>query len=179
LPYNKAFPNIKLQINHKYGFYIRYDETDGNTIYSGYFINLGPVDAPLENPEWIFIGKVLHYTTYVIESRIGGFLENFMTANGHLYQRSVAMGNSWMSIDGVNWVPSAHEEAVLFDLNNQQASTHNPANNLEGFIKYSIGGRLGTVDEGLTKHGNLRAYDVYRNCPVENVPKHLIYGKLP
>jgi len=176
LAYNKVFPDIKLQLRHRFGFYIRYDEVDGNTIYSGYFINLGPIDKPFENPEWIYLGKVKHHATYVIDPVIGGFLENFMTANGHLFQRSVAMGNSWMSIDGVNWQASTHEEVVLFDLKNQQSSSFNEFD-LEGFAVYSAGGRLGIKDDtGLTKHGNLRTYDLYRNCPSENCPKHLTIG---
>jgi hypothetical protein len=176
LAYNKVFPNIRMQLKHKYGFYIRYDEIDGNTIYNGYFINLGPIDKPFENPEWIFLGKVKHHTTYVIEPVIGGFLENFMTANGHLFQRSVAMGNSWMSIDGVNWLPSVLEEVVLFDLKNQQSTTFKECG-LEGFAVYSAGGRIGMTDDtGLTKHGELRSYDLYRNCSVDKCPKHLTSG---
>jgi len=177
LAYNRVFPDKKLQLRDRYGFYIRYDEAnDNSTEYSGYFINLGPIDKPFENPEWIFLGKVKHYTTYIIEPVIGGFLENFMTANGHLFQRSVAMGNSWMSIDGKTWMASTHEEVVLFDLKNQQSSTFTDCN-LEGFAVYSAGGRLGMPDDtGLSKHGELRAYDLYRNCPTENCPKHLITG---
>jgi len=180
LAYNKEFPDIKLQLRHKFGFYVRYDEVNGCvTEYSGYFINLGPIDKPFENPEWIYLGKVRHHTTYVIEPVIGGFLENFMTANGHLFQRSVAMGNSWMSVDGQTWQASAHEEVVLFDIKNQQSSAFTECGT-EGFVVYSAGGRLGMPnDDGLTKHGDLRAFDLYRDTTPEQVPKHLIGGMLP
>lgn len=169
LRYNK-YNKVPLSLNHKYGFYIRYDEQNNNTIYSAYFINLGPVNLPYENPQWIFIGNVIHYNKYIIENRIGGFLENYMTANGHLYQRSVAIGNGWVSKDGKEWIPSNHEEAVMDDLTNQQASTYEQ----DGFITYNIGGRKGMNDENLKKHGNLRTFDLYRNIKSENVPPHLL-----
>lgn len=174
LRYNK-FNSTPLMIGHKYGFYIYYnDRKDGTTEYSAYFINLGPVDKPISNPEWILIGKVLHYASYNVDNRIGGFLENFMTANGHLYQRSVAIGNAWASTDGITWVPSSHEEAVMDDLNMQQATTYTTPN--AGFIIYSIGGRLGTEDnERLLKHGEkYRSYDIYRTQePTIIQPSHL------
>ena len=154
------FKGIKLMMGNKYGFYIKYDEneTENKTLYSGYFIDLGPISLPYMTPTWIHIGTVEHYNIYNKESRIGGFLENYMTANGHLYQRSVVIGNGWMSNDGINWVASHHEEAVLDELNMQQASTYN-----DGMITYNIGARLGMIDEGLKHHGNLRTYDLYRD----------------
>ena len=151
------FKNVKLMIGNKYGFYIKYDESENKTQYSGYFIDLGPSTQAYDNPTWIHIGTVEHYDVYNKESRIGGFLENYMTANGHLYQRSVAIGNGWLSNDGINWVPSYHEEAVMDDLHMQQAFTYN------GMIQYNIGARLGMEDKDLKHHGNLRTYDLYRN----------------
>jgi hypothetical protein len=82
------------------------------------------------------------------------------------------LGNGWMSKDGKDWVPSSHEEAVLDDLNMQQATVFNKPE--DGFITCSIGGRLGIKDENLMKHGNLRTYDIYRDISKENVPSHLI-----
>lgn len=165
------FKEIKLMIGNKYGFYIKYDEFETptpKTHYSAYFIDLGPVNNPYENPIWIHIGTVEHYKVYIKESRMGGFLENYMTANGHLYQRSVAIGNGWMSNNGVDWVPSYHEEAVMDDLKMQQSSIYD-----KDMITYSIGGRLGMKDENLTHHGNLRAFDLYRNINECIKPKSL------
>ena len=170
LRYNK-YNTIPLTIGDKYGFYIHYNEIEDMTEYSAYFINLGPLDKPFENPKWILIGKVLHYNTYKIENRIGGFLENFMTANGHLFQRSVVLGNGWVSRDGKDWVSSSHEEAVLDDLNMQQAKVFNKPE--DGFITCNTGGRLGMKDENLMRHGNLRTYDIYRDISKENMPSHL------
>lgn len=145
-------------IGNKYGFYIKYDEFDNITHYSGYFIDLGPVSKPYDEPTWNYIGTVEHYKKYIKDNRMGGFVENYMTANGHLFQRCVAIGNGWMSKDGVNWVPSFHEEAVMDDLKMQQSFKYD-----ENMIQYNIGGRLGMKDENLTRHGNLRAFDLYRD----------------
>lgn len=166
------FKKIKLMINNKYGFYVKFDEFDKNdqpnTHYSAYFIDLGPVDKPYETPIWNHIGTVKHYKIYNKESRIGGFVENFMTANGHLFQRSVAIGNGWMSTNGIDWVPSSHEEAVMSDLKMQQASIYD-----NDMIIYNIGGRMGTKDENLTHHGDLRAFDLYRDINKCIKPKSL------
>ena len=175
LKYNK-YNTTPLTIGHKYGFYIRYNELeDGNTEYSAYFINLGPQNAPIADPQWILIGKVLHYNTFIVDNRIGGFLENYMTANGHLYQRSVAIGNGWASNDGITWVSSTHEEAVMDELSMQQASPYLLAGADAGYIRYSIGGRLGTSDStALKKHGNLRSFDIYRTATdTQQPPVHL------
>jgi hypothetical protein len=170
LRYSKYF-NPPLEYNYKYGFYNYYKDLGDKTEYTAYFINLGPIDNPYKNPVWILIGKVMHYASYNTNNRIGGFVENYMTANGHLYQRSYVIGNGWASVNGIDWYPSTHEEAVLDDLTNQQAEVFgDPAN---GLIRHNIGGRLGMSDIGLTNHGNLRAYDVYRNVSPKTVPTHI------
>jgi len=163
------FKGVKLMIGNKYGFYIKYDEFNNITHYSGYFIDLGPINKPYNNPIWNYIGTVEHYKIYNKDNRIGGFVENYMTANGHLFQRSVAIGNGWMSKDGINWVPSFHEEAVMDDLKMQQALKYD-----NDMIQYNIGGRLGMKDEKLTHHGNLRAFDLYRDVTKCIIPKCLL-----
>ena len=167
----------ELKLNNKYGFYIRYDENktvdENKTTYSGYFIDLGPIDSPYTEPKWILIGKVDHYNSYVIQNRIGGFLENYMTANGHLFKRQVVIGNGWVSPDGINWTASNHEEAVMDDLYNQCAYIYNDSN-----ITYCIGGRVGMKDENLIHHGNLHTFDIYRNPENYVKPAHLDLLKL-
>ena len=162
------YKGIQLALNNKYGFYISYEDDllANKTKYSGYFIDLSG-----SAPKWTYIGSVLHHKVHVRESRIGGFLENYMTANGHLYTRSVAIGNGWLSSDGVNWVPSNHEEAVMDDLKMQNAATYSAD---AKFIKYSIGGRVGMSEVGLKHHGPLRTYDVYKTTPITDVPAHLL-----
>lgn len=166
------YKGIQMALNTKYGFYITFedDPITNSTKYSGYFIDLGTAI-----PTWKYIGSVIHYEIHVRESRIGGFLENYMTANGHLYSRSVAIGNGWLSNNGKNWVPSNHEEAVMDDLHMQNASTYSAD---ASFIKYSIGGRVGMDDVGLKHYGNLKTYDIYKETPVENVPIHLFRGNV-
>jgi len=164
------YKGVNLVLNNKYGFLIHYDEDEANktTKYSAYFIDLGPIESLYESPKWNHVGTLLHHNVYFKNNRIGGFLENFMTANGHLFRRQVAIGNGWMSRDGINWVNSIHEEAVMDDLKTQTAHTYSQS---DGLIAFGLGARVGMSDDGLTKHGELRAYDLYRE-QIE-VPNHL------
>jgi hypothetical protein len=149
----------------RYGYMMRVEQypistefPTGATDFSSWFIDLSPVSssATIVNnfiPEWKYIGKVRRFclnelgsgdgkTTF---SSIGGFLENPSTSNGHLYVRKVAVGNSWASVDGREWVPSCTETYTTKHWNNAQGGPYGLDPNM---IEYAIGGRVVCPNKG-------------------------------
>lgn len=149
----------------RYGYMMRVEQHPktaelpvGATDFSSWFIDLTPLSnstaiAEKFVPEWKYIGKVRRFclnelgggdgkTTF---SSIGGFLENPSTSNGHLYVRKVAVGNSWASGDGREWVPSCAEIYNTKNWHNAQGGAYAWDPNM---IEYSIGGRVSCSNKG-------------------------------
>jgi len=149
----------------RYGYMMRVEQhpkstelPDGATDFSSWFIDLSPVSnsttiAEKFIPEWKFIGKVRRFclnelgsgdnkTTF---SSIGGFLENPSTSNGHLYVRKVAVGNSWASVDGREWIPSVQETYTTKNYGNAHGCQYAGDPNM---IEYGIGGRVSCPHNG-------------------------------
>jgi hypothetical protein len=85
--------------------------------YTDYTAFFNVFDEYNEPSQWVYIATIRkygqHYHTGGIRikgkyySSIGGFLEQPGKANGHLYERSVLVGNDMASLDGENWHQSS------------------------------------------------------------------------
>ena len=140
----------------------------GATDMSCWFIDL---TVPTIPANWSFVGTVRRFSLVTIGggkgnmfSSVGGFLENPSTSNGHLYTRTVATGNSWASLDGKTWVPSSQETYSTKNWNNTSARIYP---NAEGFVEYSIGGRIECPNKGLL------TLERDTDTILPNVPGHL------
>jgi hypothetical protein len=139
--------NYNIRVGHKYGFMVKNIISDKQCLISCYFIDLGPASTTSTNMKWLYLGTIKHHKLNDFRynnthSVLRGFYEHYSRTDGMLYRRSIMVGNTWGSIDGIEWVPSDVEEyeKVSKDIiSNSRASI---LNERDGIMNVSVGGKI-------------------------------------
>ena len=143
------------------------------TYISLFFINLGDINNPINNPTWVCIGTLRNYRDFgYYTTRLSNFLrlEGIMSqpsqTDGAIFTGTAIIGNSWAS-DGTKWVKSESEEYSTLT-NKEGTGTRNvnitPYDTDTAMIKIQFGGRVSGQFLNYSRRTNLG----------NSVPSHIL-----
>lgn len=166
--------NYNIRVGHKYGFMVKNivrddDNPSGKqSLISCYFIDLGPASTTSTNVKWLYLGTIKHHKLNDFRynnthSVLRGFYEHYSKTDGMLYRRSIMVGNTWGSIDGIEWVPSDVEEYEKVSKDRPSNSRASILNEKDGIMSVSVGGKINMDSAVLSL--NRKAYKSILKAP--------------